>query len=164
MTAPRRRVVVAALAAVVLSGACGGEDGSAPTFEAVDLATGATVSSSELRGSTTLIATFATWCVPCERELPAIEEALPAIEATGTRVVAVTVDAPTVSEADVVAMIDRLAPSLTVWRDDESSVLAAYGATLMPFSVVVDASGEVIATWSGSLDPTGDDFLEAIAT
>lgn len=149
-------IVVAAL------GGCGDDGRVTPEFEAVDLATGAAVSSGELRGQTTLLATFATWCAPCERELPELEAALPDIEAAGVRVIAVNVDAAGVPASEVEAMIGRLAPSVEVWRDDRSEILAAYGATFMPYSVVIDADGDVVRDWNGSLDPTGDEFLAAI--
>ena len=162
---PARRIRRAAvvLAVVAATSACGDDGGASPTFDAVDMATGDEVSSTQLDGRPTLLAAFATWCAPCERELPALQEALPDIEAAGVGVVAVNVDSSAVGDDDVEEMIGRLAPSLTVWRDDQSSILAAYGATFMPFSVLVDADGEVVETWNGTLDPTSDGFRDAIA-
>ena len=162
---PARRVrrAVAVLAVTAACGACGDDTGPAPEFEAVDLVTGEEVSSSDLAGQPALLATFATWCVPCERELPLLEAALPEIEAAGVRVVAVNVDGSGVGDDDVVEMIERLAPSVPAWRDDRSSILRAYEATFMPFSVLIDADGRVVETWNGSLDPTTDEFREAIA-
>lgn len=164
MTAARRvRRAAAVLAVLAATSACGDDGGASPAFDAVDMATGDEVSSNELQGRPTLLAAFATWCAPCERELPLLEEALPEIEAAGVRVVAVNVDAPGVGDDEVAAMIERLAPSLAVWRDDESAILMAYEATFMPFSVLIDADGSVVQSWSGALDPTSDDFRDAIA-
>lgn len=141
---------LAAVAAFVVVG-CGGEGGM--TFTAVDLDTGDVRSAADVRGTPTLLAGWATWCVPCERELPALEAALPELDAAGVRVVAVNVDTDGVAEDDVVAMLDRLAPSLESWRDADSTLLGAYESFLMPFSVLLDADGDVVRTWNGALDP-----------
>lgn len=156
------RLLVRLVAVVLVSTAtlaCGGED-SGRGFTAIDLDTGDERSADDVRGTPTLLAGWATWCVPCERELPALEEALPELEAAGVRVVAVNVDADGVDVADVVAMIDRLAPSLESWRDTDSTLLGAYESFLMPFSVLLDADGDVVRTWNGALDPA--DVLPAL--
>jgi thiol-disulfide isomerase/thioredoxin len=153
------RRLAAVLAVVVVAVGCGG-DGPGTTFTAVDPASGAPRSVDDVRGAPTLLAGWATWCVPCERELPALEAALADLTAAGVRVVAVNVDGPTADEADVAAMIERLAPSLEVWRDEGSSLLGAYDGFLMPFSVLLDADGEPIRTWAGSLDP--DEVVPAL--
>lgn len=143
------------LAVVVLAStaSCGSGDDAGAGFRAVDLATGQERSAEDVSGAPALLAGWATWCVPCERELPALEAALPELEDAGIRVVAVNVDASGVDESDVRAMIDRLAPSLESWRDEDSTMLGAYESFLMPFSVLLDADGDVVRTWNGALDP-----------
>ena len=148
MSAARRRWRLAAFAVLAFTVACGGSGSMA--FTAVDLASGGERSADDVRGEATLLAGWATWC---ERELPALEAALPELTAAGVRVVAVNVDAPGVAESDVLAMIDRLAPSLESWRDEDSTLLGVYDSFLMPFSVLLDADGDVVRTWNGALDP-----------
>ena len=159
-----RRVRRAAAVVVAIAlGGCGGDNPEAvPSFEAVDTVTGAAVTPADLRGQPALLAAWATWCVPCERELPALEAALPEIEAAGVRVVAVNVDVPSVDGDTVDEMLERLAPSLESWRDDSSEILAAYEGTFMPFSVLIDEDGEVVERWMGALDPGSDDFMATI--
>ena len=158
MSAARRGWRTAAFAVLAFTVACGG--GGSMAFTAVDLASGAERSADDVHGEVTLLAGWATWCVPCERELPALEAALPELTAAGVRVVAVNVDAPGVAESDVVAMIDRLAPSLESWRDEDSTLLGVYESFLMPFSVLLDVDGDVVRTWNGALDP--DDIIPAL--
>lgn len=161
MTSPRRRrtgdvarVAAFLLGVVVASVATGcGGDGSPVGFDAVELDSGASVSSADLHGTWVLFAAWATWCVPCERELPELEAALPELEAAGIEVVTVNVDGNGADQADVVGMIDRLAPSLAAWRDPKGEMLVAYESFLMPFSVLVDERGEVVQSWNGALDP-----------
>ena len=151
MSAARRAWRIATFAVLAFGASCGG--GGSMRFTAVDLASGAERSVDDVRGEATLLAGWATWCVPCERELPALEAALPELMAAGVRVVAVNVDAPGVAESDVAAMIERLAPSLESWRDADSTLLGAYESFLMPFSVLLDADGDVLRIWNGALDP-----------
>lgn len=147
----RRRAAVLVVSLTAALAGCG--DGDSMGFTAIDLATGEGRSASDVRGEVTLLAGWATWCVPCERELPELEAALPELEAAGVRVVAVNVDASGVADADVAAMLDRLAPSLESWRDEDGTLLGAYDSFVMPFSVLLDTDGEVIRTWNGALDP-----------
>jgi thiol-disulfide isomerase/thioredoxin len=143
--------VTAVLTASVLVAACGG--GSDRSFRAVDAASGATVSVSDVAGRPTLLAGWATWCVPCEHELPELEAAGPAFADAGVGLVLVNVDTPSVGDDAVAAVADRLAPTLPLWRDADSTLLATYDATFMPFSVLIDADGDVIESWNGAVDP-----------
>jgi thiol-disulfide isomerase/thioredoxin len=158
MNAGRRGSRAVALAVLACTASCGGE--GSLSFSAVDLDSGVDRSVDDVHGTPTLLAGWATWCVPCERELPELEAALPELEAAGVRVVAVNVDAAGVEEADVVAMIERLAPSIESWRDADATMLGAYESFLMPFSVLLDADGDVVHTWNGALDPA--DVLPAL--
>ncbi len=45
----------------------------APDFEAVDLASGDTLGLEAYRGEVVLLNIWATWCVPCEVEMPSIQ-------------------------------------------------------------------------------------------
>src|SRR5215207_7714127 len=65
----------------------------APDFHAIDLATGDSVSLRErYRGAVTLVNVWATWCVPCRVEMPAMETLYRSTAPFGFRIAAVSVD------------------------------------------------------------------------
>ncbi|MGH7462585.1 MAG: TlpA disulfide reductase family protein, partial [Longimicrobiales bacterium] len=65
---------------------------TAPKFAAVTLA-GDTVSLSALRGRAVLLNVWATWCIPCRDEMPALETLHRERANDGLRVVSVSIDA-----------------------------------------------------------------------
>jgi len=157
----RRTAPVTAVAALMLT-ACG-DAPVVPEFAADSWPDGTPIDVDELRGSPVLLAGWATWCVPCERELPMLDAFADTETSEGIEIVAVNVDRADVSDADLASMLDRLDVDLPVWRDVDQSFLASYEGAMMPYSVLLDRDGAVADTWTGSLDTDGDDFLAAIA-
>ncbi len=142
--------------------ACSGA-GEPPGFGAVSWPDGAPADVIDLRGSAVLLAGWATWCVPCERELPMLDAFADSIASEGVEIVAVNVDRADASDSDLAAMLERLDVDLTVWRDADQTFLASYEGAMMPYSVLLDRDGEVARTWTGSLNTESGDFLAAIA-
>src|SRR5918997_3909648 len=65
----------------------------APDFQAIDLASGDTVSLHErYRGYVTLLNVWATWCAPCRVEMPGMEQAYQSLAPEGFRIAAVSID------------------------------------------------------------------------
>ncbi len=158
---PGRRLL-AATSVVATLVSCGGGDAAQPEFAARSWPDGAPVDVADLRGSPVLLAGWATWCVPCERELPMLDEFVEHGSAPGLTVVAVNVDAPATTDDDLAEMLDRLDVDLPVWRDADQTFLMSFDGTLMPYSVLLDADGDVVETWAGSLDPGGSSFQDAL--
>ena len=156
-----RRLALVAAAIGLIATSCGGGT-ETPSFEAETLPGGTPVSLDEFDGVPVLLAAFATWCLPCERELPALDAAADDWATMGVRVVAVNVDDPATDDGAVLAMVDRLDVTLPVWRDRDLAFLTTFDGTMMPFSVLVDGDGAIVRTWTGAVDPDGDDVREAI--
>lgn len=151
---------VAALVGCVVLSACADDDDV--RFSAVTWPDAAEVDLDDVRGTPTLLAGWATWCVPCERELPMLDDAVDAGVTDGVDVIAVNVDAGEVGDDELAEMLTRLDVDLPVWRDPDQQFLTAFGGPMMPFSVLLDGDGAVVRTWIGTLDVDGDDFLDAL--
>lgn len=145
-------------------GACSAGADDAEPYGAAEFDSGDPVSVDEFVGRPVLLAGWATWCVPCERELPELDTYVDERAAEDLVVVAVNIDERTVGDDDIAAMLQRLDVSLTTWRDPDGSLLTQFGGSLMPFSVLLDRDGEVSTTWIGALDVDDDEFVEAIAS
>jgi thiol-disulfide isomerase/thioredoxin len=159
----RCRVGAAIAVAAALAAGCGTDDApDAEPYAAAVFGSGVPVAVDELRGEAVLLAGWATWCIPCERELPELD-AFAATADADLRIIAVNVDNASVSDEAVAAMTDRLAVSLPVWRDPEGRLLTRFGGAMMPFSVLLDRDGVPVRTWSGAIDVDHEDFLDAVA-
>jgi peroxiredoxin len=90
-----------------------------------------------------LIDFWATWCVPCVKELPHLQRFQDAYGEKGLQVVTISIDGPD-SVADVSAFVARYHFSFPVLLDTESRVVSVYNPSLLvPHSVLVDRSGVI---------------------
>jgi thiol-disulfide isomerase/thioredoxin len=112
----------------------------APTFE-LDTLTGKLVKLADLKEKDVIILDFwATWCGPCVKALPTINEVANAYKAKGVVFYAVNVgeDAETVS-----AFLKELQLNIPVLLDKEEKVAALYGAEGIPQTVLIGKDGIV---------------------
>lgn len=156
----RRRTAIVALAAAVLLGGCGGAGDEA--YEATALRTGETVSVESLRGEPALLVSWATWCRECDEELAGLQEFAESERAEGLQIVAVNLDAASV-EDEIDAKIERHGLTVELWRDKRNRFKREFAALGVPTTVLLDADGEVVATFPGAIDFDQDDVLAAIA-
>lgn len=132
----------------------------APAFELPD-ANGRTVSLAGLRGKPVVLAFFASWCHPCEEELPVLEQF--AREDPGRlKVAAISYQD---LKSDSVDFVHRLGITYPALLDDPSAPVArSYGVRGIPQTVFVDARGIVRGRVYGvtsrrELAPAIDDLL-----
>lgn len=115
----------------------------APTVNAVRLATGDTVSLTEkYRGSVVLVNLWATWCVPCRKEMPAMERLYQEFGPQGFAIAAVSVDEG--DTKDVLAFAEELGLTFDILHDPDGSVQKAYQTIMFPESFLIDKNGVVV--------------------
>ncbi len=112
----------------------------APDFTLQDLA-GNTVTLSGLRGQVVLVNFWATWCGPCEAEMPAIQQRFETFQGSGLSVLAVNLAEP----ADAVrAFINRLGLTFTILLDPSETVFDLYRVRGYPTTFIVDREGTIV--------------------
>lgn len=136
-----------------------------PDIEFQDAA-GAPKKLSDWRGRTVLLNLWATWCVPCRKEMPALDELQARLGSADFEVVAVNIDTrdpdkPRTWLKD--AGIDRLAYYHDSKARSFQDLKAAGRALGMPTSVLVDARGCEIGALSGPAEWASDDALKLVA-
>jgi peroxiredoxin len=131
----------------------------APDFALERLADGATVRLSELRGRVVLVSFWATWCAPCEEEMPALERLYRELRAEGFELLAVSVD--TDREA-VVEFQQRLGISFPILLDPEQRVAREWQTFRFPESLLVDRDGRVVERYVGAKEWDAAAYLERI--
>ena len=95
----------------------------APDFELPLAGGGSSLDLEQLQGKVVLLNFWATWCKPCEDEMPAMERLYRALAGTDFELVAVSVDE---DDALVNAFVDRLGLSFPVLMDRTKEVASAY--------------------------------------
>lgn len=155
----RSRWIVGLLALTCVAAACGGKQEPVVhpvSYRAADSNTGKPVSLAQLRGRPVLLSSWATWCAPCRKELPALERLHRAQGNDGLRVVAVNLDSDG-HDADVRAMVDELGLTMTQWHDDENTFTLKFHGFGVPMSILLDREGQIVKTWHGALHPDDPD-------
>ncbi len=115
----------------------------APRFAAVNLKTGDTVSlDKSYRGKVVLVNIWATWCIPCRKEMPAMERLYQELGPKGFRIAAVSVDEG--DTKDVLAFADELSLTFDILHDQDGSVQKAFQTFMFPESFLIDQHGVVV--------------------
>jgi thiol-disulfide isomerase/thioredoxin len=120
---------------------------------------------SEWRGRTVLLNLWATWCVPCRKEMPALEDLQTRLGGPNFEVVAVNIDTRDPEKPKNFLREVNLT-RLGYFSDQKAKVfqdLKAIGRALgMPTSVLVDGEGCEIATMAGPAEWDSDDAVKLI--
>jgi peroxiredoxin len=112
----------------------------APPFELAALDGASRLRLADLRGRVVLLNFWATWCKPCEDEMPAMERLYRALAGPEFELVAISVD----TDAEAVARFrDRLGLSFPILLDPGSEVSRAYQTTGYPESFLIDRAGNL---------------------
>ena len=120
---------------------------------------------SDWRGRTVLVNLWATWCVPCRREMPALDRLQSKLGDKDFEVVAINIDTRDLEkpknflkEANLTRLGYFNDPKAKVFQD-----LKAIGRALgMPTSVLVDGQGCEIGTIAGPAEWDSDDAIKLI--
>jgi peroxiredoxin len=131
----------------------------APAFELPHVGGGSSLNLEQLRGKTVLINFWATWCKPCEDEMPAMERLYQALRGSEFELIAISVDE---DEALVDAFVQRLGLSFPILMDPTQRVSAAYQAFRYPESLLVGGDGIVVDRYVGPKDWDAEPYLDRI--
>ena len=107
---------------------------------------GAAVSLDSLRGQVVLLNFWATWCKPCEEEMPAMQRLHDALASEGLVLVAVSADE---GREEVEDFVRRHALRFPILWDAERRVAEAYQALRFPETLLIDRDGIVVERYIG---------------
>ena len=117
---------------------------------------GEAASLADYRGRPLVVNFFASWCVPCEEEMPAFEEVHRDL---GDRVAFLGVNA----NEEVAAardIVERTGVTYDIGRDTDGSLAEAFGVAGLPATYVIAPDGTIASSHPGALD--GDDLRAAL--
>lgn len=122
---------------------------TAPEFTLKDLA-GIERTLSNYQGKGIVLNFWATYCPPCKKEMPYLEEAYKQYKDKGIEILAVNVGEPTRLANQFVKNRDLTLPILL----DRNQVVAdAYQVINLPTTFFIDEHGEIVERVSGELTP-----------
>jgi cytochrome c-type biogenesis protein len=119
----------------------------APDFETLT-DTGAPIRLSDMRGQVVLLNFWATWCPPCEKEMPEFEQAFTNHQAEGFTILAV-------NNGETVAKVQEFraeyALSFPLIMDQQALINRQYGIRNYPSTFIIDRDGRIIFRTFGEL-------------
>jgi peroxiredoxin len=128
-------------------------DFSLPTLD------GGELSLASLRGRVVLLNFWATWCKPCEDEMPAMQRLHDGLAGADFELLAVSVDE---GDAEVRAFRDRLGLRFPILLDPGKRAADAYQTFRFPESWLIGRDGTVVARYVGPREWDDPVYVERI--
>ena len=110
----------------------------------------------DVRGRAVLINFWASWCEPCRAEMPSLQE-LARTHSDTLVVLAVNLKE---SEPTIARFVQRTDLRLPVLRDADGAIARAWGVSVYPSTVLIDAKGRVQSVVRGEVDWMGAEGRE----
>ena len=101
----------------------------------------------DLKGKVVFLNFWATWCKPCEEEMPSIERLHRKFRDRGLAVVAISMDADGASA--VRPFVARHQLTFPVGLDPKLSVSGSYAVWALPVTVIIDRGGRQVLLANG---------------
>jgi thiol-disulfide isomerase/thioredoxin len=144
----RRAVLAVAFALVANAAFAAGLGDPAPAFALRD-ANGDTLSLERLHGRVVYVDFWASWCGPCRRSFPWMNEMQHRYGGRGLAIVAINVDK---NPADAARFLERNPAQFAVAYDQAGVTPLAYAVREMPSSYLIDSRGKVVEVEHGFHD------------
>jgi len=154
-----KRCAMATIIVASTALAAGGDASStAPSFTLTTL-DGKTSGLSAYKGQVVMLNFWATWCGPCQQEIPLLDQMYKKYKPAGFALIGVNVDkeAPAVKE-----LLARKPVSFPVLLDPANQVSKAYHVDEMPSSVIIDRKGQIRYIHRGYKPGDENDYQDRI--
>lgn len=100
----------------------------------------------DIKGKVVLVDFWASWCEPCQKSFPAMNELQQKFGAQGFAIIAVNVDE---NRADMEKFLKGHPANFAVVRDAKQALVDKVSIGTMPSSFLLDREGKVVAAHSG---------------
>jgi peroxiredoxin len=116
----------------------------APVFR-LQATTGDIVTLNDLVGQPVVLQFWTSWCLDCVDAIPIFQQ----VASTHADRVTVLGIAPEETASRTNGALDRAGATYATLLDIDGAVSARYGATPLPFTVVIDGAGQIVAVHEG---------------
>lgn len=118
------------------------------------------VSLRDFEGKVVLLNFWATWCTPCRKEMPAMEQLYQTYSAEGFVVVGVSVDQG--APGSVKAFAEKLKITFPILHDRDSIISRLYSNPGVPSSYLIDRQGRITYHVLGEYDWFSPEARDAV--
>jgi thiol-disulfide isomerase/thioredoxin len=117
----------------------------------------------DFKGIPTLVNLWATWCVPCVKELPTLDK-LAESHAVDGQLGVIAVSQDMAPQGSVRAFLDKLGVRhIGAYHDDKMGLSGALGVQVMPTTILIDSQGREVWRYVGDLDWTSEEAARLLA-
>jgi cytochrome c biogenesis protein CcmG, thiol:disulfide interchange protein DsbE len=121
---------------------------TAPSF-AIKTTDGKTIALSDYQGKVVLLNFWATWCGPCQTEMPRFVRFQREYSARGFQVIGISMDD---SDAPVRTFISKLKPNYPIAMGN-AKLAESYGGILgLPITLLIDRTGRIEKRYEGAVN------------
>ena len=136
-----------------------GRGGPAPDFSLPRLDGDRMVRLSDHRGQVVLVNFWATWCKPCEEEMPAMERLYRRLGPKGFEMLAISVDA---DPEPVRGFREKMSITFPLLLDPSQETARVYQTMGFPESLLIDPEGNVVERYVGPREWDHPAYVERI--
>jgi thiol-disulfide isomerase/thioredoxin len=152
-----RRISCLLLLCLVAGAPLGARRAPDPSLKSLD---GQSRKLSNLRGKIVVVNFWATWCAPCQEELPRLAQIAASYADKPVEFVLISIDQPK-DRAKIPAVLDRLHVLQQSWVGGDTELMDRFGlGDIVPGTAVLDERGEVVARIMG--EAREDDVRHAV--
>lgn len=150
--------LVVAGASLSFSGVLNAGDTAAPNFTLPTKA-GTPIQLSQYKGKVVMLNFWASWCGPCRKEMPLMDQIYKKYTAAGFVLLGVNVDT---DSTDAQKFLTQVPVSFPIAYDRENKVAKMYDVASMPSTVFIDRKGRVRQLHRGYNDGDENAYLSEI--
>lgn len=127
----------------------------APNFTLQSL-TGETITLKDFVGKKIVLNFWASWCLPCREEMPAMQNVYEQYQSENVEIIAVNLTAVREKISTVKAFTKELGITFPILLDEKGDVLTLYEILPIPTTYFIDTNGVIQAKHFG---PMSEDYL-----
>jgi thiol-disulfide isomerase/thioredoxin len=117
----------------------------------------------KFRGTPVLVNLWASWCAPCIKELPTLQE-LEQAQAKDGKLGVIAVSQDMAPQGSVDAFLgERDIGRFAAYHDAEMGLSSALGVQILPTTILYDAQGKEVWRYVGDLDWNGEEAKKLLA-
>lgn len=107
---------------------------------------GVTHDLSKLKGKVVYIDFWASWCVPCRKSFPWMNDMRNRYDRKDLQIIAINLDA---DKGEAMKFLEKVPASFDIAYDPDGEIAAKYDLQVMPSSYLINKNGEVVFAHKG---------------